>query len=213
MADLKLFPVPRSKKRFIKALLVLMEQYDFKDITITQISQEAGLSRKTFYRLFKDKEELLYFFFEKLYKECLIRIRSRQLRHYWDVVQCYFDFFGERKELLSLLKENNLSTLLFEGSYKYSFKVFEYVRSKETAEAYSSFLPYLPAYSTGGMYSMLLKWVEGDMSVPSSRLIEILKTGLCRLKFETLIHALKGDHRISVIGYKNARIRGIPSPA
>lgn len=168
----------QSKEKLVKALLVIMEQYDFKEITITQLSQEAGLSRKTFYRLFKDKEELINFFFEKLYKECLIQIKSRQLQHYWDVVQCYFDFCEERKELLLLLKQNNLLVLLFEGSYKYSFKVFEFVRSKETADTYSSFLPYLLAYSIGGMYSMLLKWVESDMNIPSSLLIKKLKNGL-----------------------------------
>ncbi len=168
----------RSKEKLAKALLIIMEQYDFKEITITQLSQEAGLSRKTFYRLFKSKEELMNFFFEGLYRECLKQIRSRQLRHYWDVVQCYFDFCEERKELLLLLKRNNLLALLFEGSYKFSFKVFEYVRSKETADAYSGFLPYLLAYSVGGMYSMLLKWVENDMNIPSSLLIEQLKNGL-----------------------------------
>lgn len=168
----------QSKEKFVKAPLVIMEQYDFRKITITQLSGEAGLSRKTFYRLFKDKEELINFFFEKLYKEFLRQIRTQHLHHYWDVVQCYFDFCEKRKELLSLLKRNNLLVLLFEGSYKYSFKVFEYVRSKETADIYSPYLPYLLAYSIGGMYSMLLKWVESDMNIPSSLLIEKLKSGL-----------------------------------
>ncbi len=168
----------QSKEKFVDALLVIMEQYNFREITITQLSQEAGLSRKTFYRLFKDKEELINFFFEKLYRECLMQIKARQLQHYWDVVQCYFDFCEKRKELLSLLKRNNLLILLFEGSYKYSFRVFEYVRSKETANIYSPYLPYLLAYSIGGMYSMLLKWVESDMKIPSSLLIEKLKNGL-----------------------------------
>jgi len=107
-----------------------------------------------------------------------MQIKARQLQHYWDVVQCYFDFCEERKELFSLLKRNNLLVFLFEGSYKYSFKVFEYVRSKEIANKYSSLLPYLLAYSIGGMYSMLLKWVENDMNIPSSLLIEKLKNGL-----------------------------------
>lgn len=168
----------QSKQKFAKALLIVMEQYDFREITITQLSQEAGLSRKTFYRLFKGKDELRDFLFEGLYQECLAQIESQRLHHYWDVVQCYFDFCEERKELLSLLKRNHLLAPLFEGSYKYSFKVFEYVRSKETADTYSSFLPYLLAYSIGGMYSMLLKWVESDMRIPSSLLIEKLKTGL-----------------------------------
>jgi len=168
----------QSREKLVKALLAVMEQYDFREITITQLSQEAGLSRKTFYRLFKSKEELIDFFFGNLYKECLTQMKSRRLRHYWDVVQCYFDFCEERKELLSLLRRNNLLALLFEGSYKYSFKVFEYVHSKETADIYSPFLPYLLAYSVGGMYSMLLKWVENDMEIPSSLIIEKLKNGM-----------------------------------
>lgn len=168
----------QSKEKLVKALLSIMEQYDFKEITITQLSQEAGLSRKTFYRLFKDKEELIHFFFENLYEECMEQIKSRQIQHYWDVVQCYFDFCEERKELLLLLKRNNLLALLFEGSYHYSFHVFEYVRSQETAEKHSLLLPYLLAYSVGGMYSMLIKWIESDMAISSALLIETLKNGL-----------------------------------
>ncbi len=94
----------QSKEKISKALLTIMGQYDFKEITITQISQEAKLSRKTFYRLFTGKEDVLAFFFENLYEECLTQIKSRQVHHYWDVVQCYFDFCEERKSLLLLLK-------------------------------------------------------------------------------------------------------------
>lgn len=165
----------RSRKRISEALLAVMKQYDFKEITVTQISQEAGLSRKTFYRLFSGKEDVLAFFFENLYEECLTRIKSMRERRYWDVVQCYFDFCEERRALLMLLKRQNLLTALFEGSYKYSFRVFECIRSKEAADSFSLPLPYMLAYSGGGMYSMLIKWVEGGMSIPSSLLISELK--------------------------------------
>lgn len=165
----------QSKEKLSNALLAIMEQYDYKEITITQISQEAGLSRKTFYRLFADKEDVLAFFFEHLYQECLAQIKSKQIQDYWDIVQCYFDFFEERRSLLFLLKHHNLLTLLFEGSYQYSFQVFEYVHSKEAADAFSLPLPYMLAYSVGGMYSMLLKWVESGMEIPSPLLIAELK--------------------------------------
>ncbi len=165
----------QSKKKISEALLTIMKQYDFKEITITQISQEANLSRKTFYRLFSSKEDVLTFFFENLYGECLMQIKSRQVQHYWDIVQCYFDFCEERKSLLLLLKQHNLLTLLFEGSYKYAFQVFACIHTKEAADRFSLPLPYMLAYSIGGMYSMLLKWVEGDMNIPSSLLISELK--------------------------------------
>ncbi len=167
----------QSKEKIAKALLVIMEQYHFKEITITQIAQEAELSRKTFYRLFSDKEEVLTYLFDNLYTECFAQMKERKVQHYWDVVQCYFDFWEAHKSLLTLLKKNNLLTFLFEGYYQYSFEIFEYVRTKEIVDEYSSTLPYMLAYSVGGMHSMLMKWVEEDMKIPSSLLIEKLKNG------------------------------------
>ncbi len=167
----------QSKKKITNALLVIMKQYNFKEITITQLAQEAGLSRKTFYRLFTDKEAVLLYLFENLYMECFSQIKSRKIEHYWDVVQCYFDFWEEREQLLLLFKQNNLLSVLFEGAYKYSFNIFEYIRSKDIMDKFYLQLPYMLSYSVGGMHSMLLKWVENDMTIPSYILIEQLKTG------------------------------------
>lgn len=166
-----------SRQKLVRALLRVMEQYDYSEITVTQIAQEAGLSRKTFYRLFKDKDEILALLFDGLFQECFGRIRARDLHHYWDVMQVYFDFWEERKELLALLQKNRLLARVFEQAYEYWTRVFEFVRSKETAESLALPLPCLLAYSAGGMHSMLFKWAAGGMTIPSAELIEALKQG------------------------------------
>ena len=167
----------QSKQKIANALLAVLRQYDYKEITITQLAQEAKLSRKTFYRLFTDKEDVLSYLFENLYIECFEQIKSQHTQHYWDIVQCYFDFWEERKSFLLLFKQSHLLSVLFDGAYKYSFSIFEYIRSKNVAEHLALQLPYLLAYSVGGMHSILLKWVENDMTVPSRILIEQLKNG------------------------------------
>lgn len=167
----------QSKQKMVRALLTLMEQYDYKEITVTQITQEAQLSRKTFYRLFSEKDEILALFFEGLFHECFTQIKALKVQHYWDVVQVFFDFWEERKDLLSLLQKNNLLQRVFEQSYQYSMQIFEFVHSKEIADSLSLPLPYMLAYSVGGMHSMLLKWVEKDMNIPSAELISKLKSG------------------------------------
>lgn len=172
----------QSKKKLTDALLVVLQQYDYKEITITQLSQEAQLSRKTFYRLFRDKDDVLSCLFENLYIECLEKIKSQHTQDYWKIVQCYFDFWEERKSLLLIFKNSSLLPILFDGAYKYSFRIFEYIRPKDVVDQLSEQLPYLLAYSIGGMHSMLLKWVENDMSIPSSVLIEQLKNGFNSMK-------------------------------
>lgn len=166
-----------SKKRFAAALLELMKVYPYTDITITQLSQEAELSRKTFYRLFEDKDEVLTLIFDGAYGECFAQIQAQGIKRYWDLVQLYFDFWESRKELLSLLSKNGLLPRMFEYVYHHGQSVFIAVRTQQTAEGYAPTLPYLLAYSIGGMHSMLMKWVESGMSVPSTALVATLKAG------------------------------------
>ena len=167
----------QSKQKMSQALISVMKQYDYKDITVTQIAQEAQLSRKTFYRLFTDKDAILTLCFDNLFQQAFMRIKSQNTQHYWEVVQIYFDFWEEQKDLLYLLQKSNLLHRLFEYSYQHSMEVFEYIRSKDVAVSFALPLPYMLAYSVGGMHSMLLKWVENGMDIPSSQLIEKLKAG------------------------------------
>lgn len=166
-----------SKRKLMIALLSVMKQYKFKEITVTQIVQEAELSRKTFYRLFSDKEEILNLFFEEVFKDCLDQIQKQEIHHYWEVVQLYFDYWESQRELLVLLKRNDLLTQLFNFCYHHAPEVFEKVRSSEIAAKFSHQLPYLLSYAVGGMHSMLIKWVEDDMRYSSKELIETLKQG------------------------------------
>ena len=71
----------KSKKAISSALLKVMEIYSYNEITVTQITQEAGLSRKTFYRHFNDKEQVLNYYFAALYQECVEEIIRSGICH------------------------------------------------------------------------------------------------------------------------------------
>ena len=166
-----------SRNKFAMALFELMKTYQYNEITVTQLAQEAALSRKTFYRLFNDKDEVLRQLFDVLYAEFFADLTERGIKHYWDLVTLYFDFWERHKDQLVLLGKNNLLPKMFEYVYGNSEKIFIAVRTSEKASQFSKPLPYLLAYSVGGMHSMLIKWVESDMMIPSSELIDQLKTG------------------------------------
>lgn len=48
-----------SKKCLFEALIRLSEKKPYKDITVTEICDESGYNRSTFYRYYADKKELL----------------------------------------------------------------------------------------------------------------------------------------------------------
>ena len=166
-----------SKLKFAEALFGLMKVYQYSEITVTQLAQEAQLSRKTFYRLFNDKDDVLSLLFDKLYNECFAEIKENNARRYRELVQLYFDFWESRKETLFLLEKNGLLPRMFEYVYRNSENIFVAARNTEKARELAKSLPYLLAYSVGGMHSMMIKWVESGMTVPSEILIAQLRAG------------------------------------
>ncbi len=163
----------RSRQKFIDALLAVMKIDKFKDITVTQIAQEACLSRKTFYSLFTDKTQVIELYFEKLSEEFISCIQKTQARDYWEIIKNYFEFFAERKDLISLLYDNDLIHYLFEISYKYASRIFYFVH--EAGDIPETHLPLILAYSLSGINGMMLKWIESGMTIPVDELISILK--------------------------------------
>ena len=56
----------RSKKIIAEVLLRLMTQYPYAEITVKHILLEAGISRKTFYRNFSSKDDVLDAYIEAI---------------------------------------------------------------------------------------------------------------------------------------------------
>ena len=48
-----------QQRRFQHALLQAMQQLPYPEITVTALCSQTGLSRKTFYRLFENKDDVL----------------------------------------------------------------------------------------------------------------------------------------------------------
>lgn len=64
----------RSRKEITQALLALMKIHPYSEITVKQIILEAGLARKTFYRNYDSKDDVL------------LSLNKETLHNYYNVV-------------------------------------------------------------------------------------------------------------------------------
>ncbi len=168
----------RSRKKLAHGLLKLMEIYSYAEITVTQISQEADLSRKTFYRLYKSKDEILLGYIDSLTCEFMDKIHIVQPHHYWDTVLLYFDFWKGHKDFLLLLKRNQLLHLLMQKSYDSTFHVLSLTKPYRPNAQEDPCLPYGMAFSVGGVNFMLIKWIEEGLETEPRTFVEYIHHGL-----------------------------------
>jgi AcrR family transcriptional regulator len=51
---------PDARDRLVRAALELFDERGYEDVTVAQIAERAGLTRRTFFRHFTDKREVLF---------------------------------------------------------------------------------------------------------------------------------------------------------
>ena len=86
----------RSKKEITQALLTLMRQHPYSQISVKQIIMEAKLARKTFYRNFENKDDVLL----SLLRSILSEYYATACNNMSNLLSVIFLFASKNKKLL-----------------------------------------------------------------------------------------------------------------
>jgi AcrR family transcriptional regulator len=64
--------VKSTKEIFVDSLIDLLAETSYEKITVRQIAENCGLSSRSFYNHFKDKNHLLFYLLDRVSKEILV---------------------------------------------------------------------------------------------------------------------------------------------
>lgn len=145
-----------SKEWIVNALLDLMDKKAYKQITITEVSNQADLSRRTFYRHFNTVDDVLDYHIRKESKELAMLFADglSQYKSFQDYVVIYFSFWEKHKVFLNVLKKNELLTVLL---INFMPNVRENLSDSFSKDTSSDYLFY---FIFGGIWNLLVKWIE-----------------------------------------------------
>lgn len=158
-----------SKKTITEVLLYLMTQYPYAEITVKHITLEAKISRKTFYRNFLSKDDVLNAYIDTVlnnYTKTLFENRSYSFVKMLDTIFCFCDSY---QDFLFILRDNNLlyllltklnSKILTEHEH---FKVTKNDSDRQNnLDLYSS-SEYIISFNIGGIWNIIVRWLENNM--------------------------------------------------
>lgn len=156
-------PTPFSSQNtvreyIIEAMLQLLEKKGFDSITITELVQRAGVSRNSFYRNFRDKEDVItqYLVEQKaIWWERFCKHSNRQ------VVLEVFQFLDSLRPLILLLQKNDLLYLLEE-----SLRISPEERQKECRSE-----QYRQAAAVGMIWGLAKEWISFGMEESPAQLM------------------------------------------
>ncbi|MGG0550425.1 TetR/AcrR family transcriptional regulator [Priestia megaterium] len=163
----------RSRKWIIDALLKLMEEKPYDKISIKEISDRAGLVRKTFYRNFESKEDVLYEYITELMTEAEKAFEALESLTPYSMSYAYFKFWHEHVDFLKLIYKNNLFIIILKHLEKYAPTVFEKFKAHVMKDFDETFLKYYNEFHSAGIWHMLEKWIASDTQETPKQLAQI----------------------------------------
>ena len=158
----------RSKNEITEALLSLMQNAPYNEISVKQIIMEARLARKTFYRNFESKDDVLISYLKGIIREYYDVVNTGKV----NVLETIFLYIDKYRDLLQLLEKHNMLHLPLQCINEYlpvlHNKFFNECKT-------SSFLfknldsEYLMAFNTGAIWNVISLWVHrGMIDTPES---------------------------------------------
>ena len=141
-----------------QAMAAMIVEQRFDDISITDLVRRAGVSRNSFYRNFKDKDDVLRHYIEGETDEWMgqrgwthiVDPKENKLRmeHLLTHMYEYRDFVA------GLMRDRKMYLMASE---------FERVTKQNIGQYYD---PWRLAFLIGGVYQLYVHWVETDYALP-----------------------------------------------
>lgn len=176
----------RSQTEITQALLKLMEEYPYSEITVKQIILTASLARKTFYRNYESKDDVLCSLIKRSFREYFDIVNNAKA----DVLTTIFSYAEKNRDILLLLEKNDMLHLVLkcmnedgpmlrrtEVSASNPFnKLFEGLDSE-----------YLMALNNGAVWNVMALWVHRGMKEDPQSVKDTVEEYLKRIKNNTLV--------------------------
>ncbi len=155
----------KAQSAFVNALLHLMADKPFDQVSVSELSELAQYDRRTYYRYFQSKTDVLYLYCASLLKEMAEDMRRETLTPYSGFLS-YFTFWNRHRDFLSLLDRQGLLYFLAEKQDQLLYQNVGTVVHEDLPEKLtqvSEFSQYAYYFTLGGLWQALVLWIRSGM--------------------------------------------------
>ncbi len=153
----------RTKDAIIAAFNALIMKMNLEDITVEKISEEAGISRTTFYRYYRDKYDVMNDNYKRLLDHY---VSGNYCRNYLELFEYMYigarEIFPDMSRMFASAGVNSFSEFI----YRYSFETLESITMRERGNRLSEEERMQCDLFCWGLSFMYEKWIIGEYSIP-----------------------------------------------
>lgn len=148
----------------ITAMIELLKEKSYNDITLSEIAKKAGVSRNAIYRNFETKDMILRKYANGLTYDFIDKLKSTGIKTYEDYVISLVNHLCSQKDLALVLYKSDLINILLES----------FLQMKGLFETEISIKEYYENFRIGGIFFIYLTWIQNGCKESAYELIQII---------------------------------------
>jgi len=155
----------QSQEWMEDALFNLMHTKPYNRITIQDITDSAQLSRRTFYRNYEKKDEILLGYFYRICKKYELNLKNAKAQTFKDIANVFFNTMYEHVDFLRLMNKHNIIDLFINEMDAFILPVHMELRGRSNNQLEAA--RFAITFGIGGFGRVLILWLnEGAAKSP-----------------------------------------------
>lgn len=167
----------QNKEKIVNSFFNLLTEKNYQQITIVDIVNKAGISRRTFYRIFQDKQSILDSYLDELMASWINYVNNNRPTSQQKMVKQLFDFWSKFIPELTILVNSNLASLILEKYNDIFPKYFiDFHNSNQYNEDFSLVkLRYLSYFDIGAIWNVFINWIKDPNKISLDDLTALIQ--------------------------------------
>ncbi|USS91089.1 TetR/AcrR family transcriptional regulator [Fructilactobacillus carniphilus] len=173
----------RTKQWLINALFIKLKTKPYAKITIKDITEQANVARRTFYRLFNNKDEVLDYYCDELFTEyfAFLHEKAKDQLTFRQMLVNFFTFWYEKRDKTRILIQNDLFVPLMLKRTAMTVKVYQSFDVTWHGEVSEQEARYIMDFFVGGYWNLISNWINKKEPEEPAVVAKMLAKALERL--------------------------------
>lgn len=170
----------QSRTWLIDAFFELLTQQDYETLTVKAIADQAQLSRRTFYRFFKDKSAILDYLGQQFLTDYAAALQTLDPKTvtFDDIVMLFFRFMWQRRKRLHCLIQQNLFMTRLPTMMTQAAQLYQQFEAPWHHAGSPEQIKLLMTFMLGGYWTVINDWLAHADPVPPEELANNLLLAL-----------------------------------
>lgn len=153
--------IVKTREALSKALITLLSKKAFQDVRISELCDEAGVSRATFYNNFSSMDEVFAFFLQTMWDPILEQVKKETREKHLIINKAYYRFV-------------ELTVIRFEPLHEVFMSILKVNPSSQVFDC-------LNTYFNKAIYEVMGEFSEYDFDMPQDMLVSYIAGGFTGL--------------------------------